>query len=161
MLHPPDFIYACQRTLSAIEDILRKFEHVSLKSTPTAVQASRFNVSNLRRMDAKDLKWPLRKSRTIELIEELERHKSTCTLALAENSLVAVHSVLEQSKISNKSLAMLKKKQEKLLESNITDKQGMYNSKRGGTLDRYFLRFALFRRWCFHYQSVTEACLTV
>ena len=112
-------------------------------------------------MNAKDLTWPLRRSRTIELIEALERHKSTCTLALAENSLFAVHTVLEQSKFSNKSLAMLEKKQEKLLESSITHKQGMYNSQRGGTLDRYFLRLAPVRQWCFHYQRATEAYLTV
>lgn len=112
-------------------------------------------------MDAKDLRWPLRKSRTIELVGALERHKSTCTLALAENSLVAVHTVLEQTKSSNKSLAMLKEKQEKLLELSITHKQGIYNFQRGGTLDRYFMRLALVKLWCFHNQRTTETCSTI
>jgi hypothetical protein len=75
-------------------------------------------------MEAKDLKWPLRKSDTMQLIEALERHKSTCTLALAENGLVGIHTVLEQTKFSNKLLANLMAKQEKLVELNINQEQG-------------------------------------
>ena len=76
-------------------------------------------------MEAKDLKWPLRKSETMQLIEALERHKSTCTIALAENSLATIHTVLEQTKFSNKCLENLKAKQEKLLELTITHEQGV------------------------------------
>lgn len=61
----------------------------------------------------------------MQLIEALERHKSTCTLALAENGLIGVHTVLEQTKLSNNYLTELKAKQEKLLELNITSEQSM------------------------------------
>lgn len=80
---------------------------------------------NLRRLEAKDLKWPLRRSKTLQLIEALERHKSTCTLALAEDSLAGVHTILEQTKLSNQYLAELKAKQEKIFELTVTTEQGM------------------------------------
>ena len=76
-------------------------------------------------MEAKDLKWPLRKSETMQLIEALERHKNTCTLALAGNGLAGIHMVLEQTKFTNKILANLMAKQEKLFELNITHEQGL------------------------------------
>ena len=76
-------------------------------------------------MDLKDLKWPLRKSETMQLIEVLERHKNTCTLALAENELAGIYTVFEQTKLSNKVLANLMAKQEKLVEINITREQGL------------------------------------
>lgn len=76
-------------------------------------------------MEAKDLKWPLRKSETMQLIEALERHKSTCTLALTEHGLAGIHTVLEKTKFSNKCLADLKAKQEKLFELSITREQGV------------------------------------
>lgn len=60
----------------------------------------------------------------MRLIEALERHKSTCTLALAENGLAGVHTVLEQTKFSNSCLANLVAKQEKLFELNVTHEQG-------------------------------------
>ena len=63
----------------------------------------------------------------MELIEALERHKSTCTLALAENGLTGIYTVLEQTKFSNKCLTNLMEKQEKLLELNITHEQGVSN----------------------------------
>ena len=124
-LHPPDFIYECRRTLHEIEDILRKFGRTSAQSIQPSAKALRFNVSSLRRLEAKDLKWPLRRSKTMQLIDALERHKSTCTLALAENGLIGVHTVLEQTKLSNKHLAELKAKQEKIFELNITHEQGV------------------------------------
>jgi hypothetical protein len=76
-------------------------------------------------MEAKDLKWPLRKSETMQLIEALERHKSTCTIALAEHGLAGIHAVLEQTKFSNKCLEKIKAKQEKLFELSITQEQGV------------------------------------
>lgn len=76
-------------------------------------------------MKVNDLKWPLRKSETMLLIESLERHKNTCTLALAENGLTGIHTVLEQTKFSNKCLANLAAKQEKLLELHISREQGL------------------------------------
>lgn len=124
-LHPPDFIYQCQKTLNVIEKILNAIQHTSPQSTNNTVSHSRFHVVRFRRMKAEDLKWPLRKSETMQLIEDLERHKSTCTLALTENGLVGIHTVLDQTKLSNKCLAKLLAKQEKLCELNITREQGV------------------------------------
>ncbi|MCJ1423376.1 hypothetical protein MMC29_001259 [Sticta canariensis] len=81
--------------------------------------ALRFKTLSFRRMKPKDLKWPLRKSETMQLIEALERHKSTCTMALTENGLAGIHAVLEQTKFSNQCLENLKAKQEKLFELSI------------------------------------------
>ena len=60
----------------------------------------------------------------MQLIAALERHKSTCTLALAGDGLAGIHTILEQTKFSNKCLASLMVKQDKLLEFNITREQG-------------------------------------
>ena len=116
-LDTPEFIYECQRTLLEIEGILKKFSPSSTYSTQPSAKI------RPRRLEAKDLKWPLKRSKTMQLIEALERHKSTCTLALAENGLMGVHSVLEQTRLSNNYLAELRAKQEKLLELNITSEQ--------------------------------------
>lgn len=34
-----------------------------------------------------DLKWPLSKNKTIELINRLERHKATCVIALSMDAV--------------------------------------------------------------------------
>lgn len=124
-LHPPDFIYECQKTLHQIELILTKFQHKDVQSTQVTASSSRFKASSFRIMKAKDLKWPLRKSDTMQLIEALERHKSTCTIALAENGLAGIHAVLEQTKYSNKCLENLRAKQEKLFDLCISEEQGV------------------------------------
>lgn len=117
-LHPPDFIYECQKTLHEIDNVLQRFQHSNISS-------SRVKIAKFRRIDAKDLKWPLRKSETMQLIEALKRHKSTCTLALAGNELAGIHMVLEQTKFTNKFLTDLMAKQKKLFELNITHEQGL------------------------------------
>ena len=117
-LHPPDFIYECQKTLHEIDNVLKRFQHTTIKK-------SRFKVTKYRRMEQKNLIWPLRKSDTMRLIEALERHKSTCTLALAGNGLTGIHTILEQTKFSNKCLTNLMAKQEKLFELNTTHEQGV------------------------------------
>ena len=123
-LEPPEFIYECQKILSEIENILNCFGRRT--ESPNCVSNhSRFSLSRLRRLDAKDLKWPLSRSRTLELIEALERHKSTCIVALAKDNLATVHTALEQTKISNRHLTELKAKQEKMLEICITQEEGM------------------------------------
>ena len=124
-LDTPDFVYECRRTLLEIESILKKFGRSSASSTQISADTSRIDVSRPRRLEVKDLKWPLRRSKTMQLIEALERHKSTCTLALAENGLVGIHTILEQTQLSNNYLTELKAKQEKLLELNITSEQSM------------------------------------
>lgn len=124
-LEPPDFIYECQKTLSEIENILNSFGRTSTPSSSSDGKSSRVRLSRLRRLDAKDLKWPLAKSRTLQLIQILDRHKSTCIVALANDSLATVHAVLEQTKISNRHLIELKAKQEKMLEICMTQEEGM------------------------------------
>ena len=96
--------------LSEIEAILDQFLGTSAKSALSK---------------ATNLKWPLQKSKTLALIDKLERMKTTCALALAESSISSIYSVLEQTKLSNQCLADIKAKQEKVLELTITSDQGM------------------------------------
>ena len=124
ILEPPDFIYECQRTLFEIENILNKFNGSVSPPPDTMSKQPRYTLSRLRRLEPKDLKWPLTKSKTLQLIEALERHKSTCTIALAKDSVIGIHAVLEQTKLSNRHLAELKAKQEKVLELAITQEEG-------------------------------------
>ena len=122
---PPAFIYECQKILSEIEGILNSFGRIRTESSDSTSNNSRFSLSRLRRLDAKDLKWPLSRSRTLQLVEALERHKSTCIVALAKDSLASVHATLEQTKISNRHLTELKAKQEKMLEICTTHEEGV------------------------------------
>ena len=131
-LDTPEFIYECRRTLLKIEDILKKFGQGSALSTDTSANSSLVEMPTPRRFKAKDLKWPLKKSKTMQLIETLERHKSTCTIALAENGLVGVHNIFEQTKLSNYYLSDIKAKQEKILELNVTSEQSRYISEIAG-----------------------------
>ena len=123
-LHPPEFIYECQRTLIEIESILNKFHHPNTQSTQSTSNIKHSNISKLRRLEPRDLKWPLARSKTLQLIEALERHKSTCTMALARDGLVGIHAVLEQQKLTNKHLADLRAMQEKMLELSLNQEQG-------------------------------------
>lgn len=139
-LHPPCFIIECRKTLSKIESVLERFlrdDHQSLQANGSS---SKSKVSRFRRLESKDLKWPLRKSETMQIIEALERHKATCTIALAENSLTGIHMALEQTKLSNKCLENLKKNQEKLLEIILTQEQGMSSLQCDEILHRYIVR---------------------
>lgn len=125
-LHPPEFIYECQRTLGEIEGILNRFGHPNTQSTQSNSDSKkRSSLSKLRRVEPRDLKWPLARSKTLELIQALERHKSTCTMALARDVLVDIHAVLEQQKITNKHLADLKAIGGKMLELSLNQEQGL------------------------------------
>ncbi|KAL8673531.1 MAG: hypothetical protein Q9168_002058 [Polycauliona sp. 1 TL-2023] len=115
ILQTPDFIYECQRTLEQIHSILKKFGHSSSQSLPTTQKKHRFSISALRRLELKDLKWPLSQSKTRGLITSLERHKATCTLALTGDGVVSIHTVLKHTQLSNKTLADIRAKQEKML----------------------------------------------
>ena len=123
-LEPPDFIYECQKTLREIERVLNKFGHAKSKPSQPTQKTSRFRLSELRRLAPEDLKWPLSRSKTMQLFEALERHKNTCTLALAGDGLTGIHAVLEQTKLSNRHLADLRAKQEKMLELCISEEEG-------------------------------------
>ena len=124
-LQAPEFIYECQKTLLEIEGVLNHFRGKPLKSShSTNNEGPRHPFSKLRGLTKIDLKWPLSRSKMVQLLEALERHKSTCTIALAEDGLVGIYAVLEQTRLSNKHLAELRAKQAKMLEMRITKDQG-------------------------------------
>ncbi|KAL8875500.1 MAG: hypothetical protein Q9198_006153 [Flavoplaca austrocitrina] len=119
----PEFVYECQKTLGQVQEALAKFSSSNKDPSGIDDEKSRFNVSRLRTLQAKDFKWPLSKSKTLELIGTLERHKATCTLALASTGRADVHSVLEQTRISNKYLAEIRSKQETILKIQLSHEQ--------------------------------------
>ncbi|KAG7008155.1 transcriptional activator ptaB [Physcia stellaris] len=124
-LQPPGFIYECQKTLVEIEGILNNFGHAGTQqaqSTHTR-HSKRGSLSGFRRLEPRDLKWPLVRSKTLQLIQALERYKSTCTMALAGDGLVGIHTVLEQQKVMNKHLADLKGIQGKMLDLSLNQEQ--------------------------------------
>lgn len=71
--------------------------------------------------------WPMAKSKTLELIGRLERHKATCTIALASTGIAGVHSVLRETELSNKYLAEIRAKQEKMLKLQLSQEQGVFD----------------------------------
>ena len=125
-LEPPGFIYECQKTLVEIEGILNNFGHAGTQSTQSTLTrgSKRGGLSGLRRLEPRDLKWPLVRSKTLQLIQALERHKSTCTMALAGHGLVGIHTVLEQQKLMNKYLVDLRAIQGKMLDLSLNQEQG-------------------------------------
>ncbi|KAL8677598.1 MAG: hypothetical protein Q9186_005981 [Xanthomendoza sp. 1 TL-2023] len=122
-LNTPNFIYECQRTLGQFQDILNKFGHTSNQSMQTTQQKHRFSITALRRLEPNDLKWPLSQSKTRELIASIERHKATCTLALAGDGVLGVHSVLKDTQLSNKYLAEIRAKQETMLKLQLNSEE--------------------------------------
>jgi hypothetical protein len=96
-----DYIDECQNTLRDLRVILLGFEKqaksvdaasAGLRTSTSATSSIALNGtipdkalkrSNLfQQLSRNDLKWPLSKSKTTELINQLERHKATCILAL-------------------------------------------------------------------------------
>lgn len=122
-LETPNFIYECQRTLEEIQSILYGFGRSS-QSLGKPGRTSRLCLSALRRLEPKDLTWPLSKSKTLQLIQTLERHKTTSTIALAESGMVSIHKVLMQSKVSNRHIAEILAKQGKTLELQLSQEEG-------------------------------------
>lgn len=125
-LQPPGFIYECQKTLVEIEGILNNFGHAGTQPTQSTRtrDLKRGSLSGFRRLEPRDLKWPLARSKTLQLIQALERHKSTCTMALARDGLVDIHTVLEQQKLMNKHLADLRAIQGRMLDLSLNQEQG-------------------------------------
>ncbi|KAL8847275.1 MAG: hypothetical protein Q9221_007674 [Calogaya cf. arnoldii] len=80
----------------------------------------------LRALKAKDLKWPLSKSKTLELIGTLERHKATCKMALASTGIAGVHSVLRETRIFNQYLAEIRTKQEEMAKLQLSQEQAYF-----------------------------------
>ncbi|KAL8658853.1 MAG: hypothetical protein Q9226_000743 [Calogaya cf. arnoldii] len=122
-LATPEFIYECQKILGHIQDILHQFGHSNNPSSLIDGGKLRFSGSRLRTLKAKDLKWPLSKSKTLDLIGTLERHKATCTIALDSTGIAGVHSVLRETKISNEYLAEIRVKQEEMLKLQLSQEQ--------------------------------------
>ncbi|KAL8654594.1 MAG: hypothetical protein Q9210_001407 [Variospora velana] len=122
-LETPPFIYECQRTLEEIQAILHKFQASKTSSAESSSQRTRFSLSALRCMEPKDLKWPLSRSKTMELVASLERHKSTCTIALAGDGLVDIHRLLMKITLSNKYLAEIRANQGTMLRIQLTQEQ--------------------------------------
>ena len=124
LLGAPDFIHECRKSLEEIQGILHRFGQSNPQSSQfsqSTGRRSRYSLSALRNLEPKDLKWPLSKSETLQLIQRLERHKSTCAMALAGDGLHGIYSVLEQTKLSNKYLADLRAKQERVLELQLDE----------------------------------------
>ncbi|KAL8752376.1 MAG: hypothetical protein Q9184_005755 [Pyrenodesmia sp. 2 TL-2023] len=125
-LEVPNFIHECRRTLDEIQDILNRFAHPDGPSLGNTGKKFRFKSSTLRRLEPKDLKWPLSVSKTTDLIKALERHKSTCTIALAGDGIVGIHTVLKQTKLSNEHLAEIRADQKTMLELQLDLEQGEF-----------------------------------
>ena len=123
-LETPVFIYDCQRNLEEIQSILHKFMRPGTQSQEKPRRVSRFSISALRRLERKDLTWPLSKSKTLQLLQKLERHKTTCIIALAEGGTSSIHNVLMESKRSNKYLADIGAKQDKIFELQLSQEEG-------------------------------------
>ncbi|KAI4096217.1 MAG: hypothetical protein LQ339_007022 [Xanthoria mediterranea] len=127
MLGTPSFIYECQKSLDKILVVLHNFGHTSNPVSRFNHEKSRFSVARLQTLKAKDLMWPMAKSKTLELIGRLERHKATCTIALASTGIAGVHSVLRETELSNKYLAEIRAKQEKMLKLQLSQEQGVFD----------------------------------
>lgn len=126
-LGTPGFIYECQKTLNKIQGILHIFGDPSNPVPRHIHQKSRFSVARLQSLKAKDLKWPMARSKTLELIGRLERHKATCTIALACTGIAGVYSVLRETELSNNCLAEIRAKQETMLKLQLSQEQGVFD----------------------------------
>ncbi|KAL8896889.1 MAG: hypothetical protein Q9192_002853 [Flavoplaca navasiana] len=129
----PDFIHECRRTLEEIQDILNKFAHSGGSPKQDSGKTSR--LSRLRSFEPTDLKWPLSSKKTVHLIQALERHKSTCTIALAQDGILGIHAVLKETVISTKYLAEIRANQQTMVELQLTEAQGELTSSYLYTLD--------------------------
>lgn len=123
-LEVPDFIHECRRTLEEIQEILNRFARSGGPSTRDSGKTSRFTISRYHSFEPKDLKWPLSSSKTMRLIEALERHKSTCTIALAQDGMIGIHAVLKETKTTNKHLAEIQANQKTMLKLQLDQEEG-------------------------------------
>lgn len=112
----PTYIRACQSTLKEIELVLVKFERKGARVSVDSSTRSSAKRSLFHRLQPEDLKWPFSKDKTLELIANLERYKSTCILALSADSLSSIRNVLESTKLSTSILTDIKSTSEKLVQ---------------------------------------------
>ena len=87
----PAYVYECQRTLNEILHILQAFEYKANGLTGLTHEGSSISwpwKPNLTGCAFKtDLKWPLSKRATMKMLQRLERHKTTCILALSADEI--------------------------------------------------------------------------
>lgn len=65
--------------------------------------------------------------KTLHLVQALERHKSTCTIALAQDGMVGIHAVLKETELSNQYLAEIRANQQTMVELQLTQAQGEFD----------------------------------
>jgi hypothetical protein len=112
----PGYISACQSTLKEIELVLITFERKGARVSVDRGDRASAKASLFSRLPTTELKWPFSKSKTLEIIANLERYKSTCILTLAADELSAIREVLDITKLSSKVLAEIKSNSEKLVQ---------------------------------------------
>lgn len=74
-----------------------------------------------------DLKWPFSKKKTIEMIQSLDRLKSTCGLALATKTISAMFEALECAKLTKDELTNVHFKQQKIFNYHLSSEEGKMN----------------------------------
>ncbi|PSN63591.1 ankyrin [Corynespora cassiicola Philippines] len=97
----PNYVRECQGTLERISQIIREFE-----VSPVPEMSTRL---------VKDLKWPLSKGKTMDLVESLERHKSTAILALSTSDHASLRSILSTTADTDERVKEIQSGQERLL----------------------------------------------
>ena len=127
----PDYVVACQRTLNEILNVLVSFERKASRAALASIDegadvshavqpslaAAKKNI--FRRLSRSDLKWPWSKSKTMELLASLERHKSTCILALSTSELMSMRDVLEETRVIGERVVEMEMTQKKMLDVNM------------------------------------------
>jgi hypothetical protein len=108
-----DYVHHCQKTLKEINRVLADFERKAAMQPGNGVNgeitaSKKLKAGMFSRLSRVELKWPLSKSKTLELVKRLERHKSTCIMALATDEMSAMLEVLGQQKITNQQLAEIR-----------------------------------------------------
>lgn len=99
-----------------VQSILHKFgirtrSHRASLGRHTDPVFLKFDVLNQRTSDG-----PLSKGKTLDLIQQMERHKATCTMAHAGDGLMSIHSVLMETKFSYEHLIEIQAKQDRIPE---------------------------------------------
>ncbi|MCJ1388912.1 hypothetical protein MMC18_001763 [Xylographa bjoerkii] len=124
-----EYVIACQKSLNEIHDILKRFEtkawkHNAAADTDVFAEGQPRKKRNIMVvLSPVDLKWPLSKSRTLELIQVLERHKSTCILALSMNEISSMRNVLDQMSVIKDHILEMRAEHKTILQLSMTKEQ--------------------------------------
>lgn len=115
----PPYLVACQSVLYEINNTLAGFERKASKLQSGPPKGKRFAGNTFRALSKSDLKWPLSKPKTLEIIARLERYKQTCVLAFAVDELSAVNRIFENTKLFSEDLTEIKADAKKLVEAQM------------------------------------------